>query len=90
MLFDESNNSVKKGDTPIRLTNGESVVLFKLFEKRGEAVKRSDLYAALWGEGATYESRILDMHVKELRKKLGEDGDLIETVYGIGYKLKNE
>lgn len=90
LYFDTKNDAVKKDGEILHLTNGERKILFKLFENKGDVVKRDDLYKAIWGENATYESRILDMHVKELRKKLGDDGDLIETVYGLGYRLKNE
>lgn len=90
LYFDEGNYTIKKGDEVLHLTNGETKIMFKLFENKGNPVKREELFDALWGEEASYESRILDMHIKELRRKLGDDGDLIETAYGIGYKLKNE
>lgn len=90
LYFDEGNYTIKKGDEALHLTNGETKIMFKLFENKGNPVKREELFDALWGEEASYESRILDMHIKELRRKLGDDGDLIETAYGIGYKLKNE
>ena len=43
----------------------------------------------LWGIDFVGESRTLDMHIRSLRKKLGEDGKKIVTVRGIGYRLKD-
>ncbi len=88
--FDLKNRTLYKDNEEIKLTNGEATVLYELFKHIGETVKREDLFIALWGENISYETRILDAHIKEIRKKLGEDSDLIETVYGNGYKLKNE
>ena len=88
--FDSKNNVLSKNGKEIKLTNGEAIILFELFKHIGETVKRDDLFIALWGEGNSYETRILDAHIKEIRRKFGEDKDLIETVYGNGYKLKNE
>ena len=88
--FDLKNRTLYKDNEEIKLTNGEATVLYELFKHVGETVKREDLFIALWGENISYETRILDAHIKEIRKKLGEDSDLIETVYGNGYKLKNE
>lgn len=88
--FDLKNKVLYKNNEEIKLTNGESTILFELFKHIGETVKREDLFVALWGENTSYETRILDAHIKEIRKKFGEDSDLIETIYGTGYKLKNE
>ncbi len=88
--FDSKNNVLSKNGTEIKLTNGEAIILFELYKHIGETVRRDDLFIALWGEGNSYETRILDAHIKEIRRKFGEDKDLIETVYGNGYKLKNE
>ena len=88
--FDLKNKVLYKNNEEIKLTNGESTLLFELFKHIGETVKREDLFVALWGENTSYETRILDAHIKEIRKKFGEDSDLIETIYGTGYKLKNE
>ena len=46
--------------------------------------------AAVWGFDFEGESRTVDMHIKTLRRKLGEAGGLIVTVRGVGYKLSAE
>lgn len=90
LYFDSEKKLLLKNDKEIKLTNGESTILFELYRNKGEVVTRDSLFKLLWGDKSVYETRILDMHIKEIRKKLGNDCDLIETIYGIGYKLKNE
>ena len=80
----------KRGNEEIHLTKGESVVIFELLSHLGEIVPRETLFTALWGNDGNFETRTLDMHIKQLRKKLGKDADLIETSYGAGYRFKNE
>jgi two-component system, OmpR family, alkaline phosphatase synthesis response regulator PhoP len=88
--FDTKNKILSKNGEEVNLTNGEAIILFELFKNVGNVVKREDLFVALWGEDTSYETRILDAHIKEIRRKLGPNKDLIETIYGSGYKLKNE
>ncbi len=90
LTFDKSAMSVKRGNEEIHLTKGESVVIFELLSHLGEIVPRETLFTALWGNDGNFETRTLDMHIKQLRKKLGKDADLIETSYGAGYRFKNE
>jgi len=90
LLFDFENKTIKRGDTCIHFTNGETSILFELAKNVGNNVSRESLFKSIWGEDGVFETRILDMHIKEIRRKLGPDSDLIETIYGEGYKLKNE
>lgn len=89
--FNPRTSEVKVGDELIKFTHGEFIIFEKLIKHKGEVVKREDFYDALWGKKESFETRILDVHLKEIRRKLGkENSDLIETIYGVGYKLKNE
>lgn len=90
LTFDSIKQTLSRGNQDIKLTQSERAVLFLLVQNIGEAVTRDELIKALWGDGGSVETRALDMHIKEIRRKLAPDGDLIETVYGLGYKLKNE
>lgn len=90
LTFDSVKQTLSRGNQNIKLTQSERAVLFLLVQNIGDAVSRDDLIKALWGDGGSVETRALDMHIKEIRRKLAPDGDLIETVYGLGYKLKNE
>ena len=70
-------------------TNKEFDILTYLLQRKGQAVSRDDLLTFLWGDNnSDYESRTIDVHIKSLRAKLNDnDGSLIQTIYGIGYKI---
>ena len=57
-------------------------------EAKGNIVTREEIFACIWSTDAIIESRTLDMHIKSLRKKLKDKGNLIKTVYGVGYRLE--
>ena len=86
ITIDKNAHLVKKNQDVIQLTNKEFDVLVYLCENKGNVVSRDQILDAIWGQGA-YESRTIDMHIKSLRKKL-DDNDLIQTVYGIGYRVR--
>lgn len=74
-------------ETPVRLTYTEFELLLFFATNKNKVITRDELFKKLWGNDACYESRVLDVHIKDLRKKLGDkDGKLIETVYGVGYR----
>ena len=56
-------------------------------KKRAGIVLSRDLIMERVWDGYESESRTLDMHIKSLRKKLGDDGTMIQTVRGVGYKI---
>ena len=75
----------------IHFTNSEFKIFQLLFKRKGEPVTRDEFFSLIWGSEKSYETRILDMHIKEIRRKIGkENADLIQTIYGVGYKMKNE
>jgi len=59
-----------------------------LIEGQGKARSRDEILETVWGYASEAESRTVDTHIKRLREKLGEAGDLIETVRGIGYRVR--
>jgi two-component system response regulator CpxR len=71
--------------TSIAVTTVEYDILEFLVYSAGRVVSRDELTAALYQRRATKFDRTLDMHICNLRKKLGEHGDLIRTVRGVGY-----
>lgn len=73
----------------INLSFKEYSLLMALLEANGNVVSRDDLLSRIWGEFYE-ESRTLDVHIRKLRVKLGEAGELIKTVKNIGYKLGGE
>lgn len=70
------------------LSYKEYSLLLALLEVDGNVVTREVLLKRVWGEFYD-ESRTLDVHIRKLRVKLKEAGEIIETVKGIGYKIKN-
>ena len=70
----------------ISLSYKEYSLLIVLLEADGNVVERETLLTKVWGEFYA-ESRTLDVHIRNLRVKLGSAGNIIETVKGIGYKI---
>lgn len=69
------------------LTLKEFELLNLLISRQGIVFTRAQLLDEIWGYGFDGESRTVDVHVRTLRQKLGEAGNYIETVRGIGYKI---
>ncbi|MBQ8752530.1 MAG: response regulator transcription factor [Clostridia bacterium] len=74
-------------DQPVALTLKEFQLLCLLFERDGKVVERDDILRSIWGYTYDGESRTVDVHIRNLRQKLGEAGACIETVKGRGYKI---
>ena len=72
---------------PVPLSWREFEVLRLLARERGRVVRRSDLIHLLLGAPDAASPRLIDTHVKSIRRKLGSAGSLIETVRGVGYRL---
>jgi two-component system OmpR family response regulator len=72
--------------SPIRLTAKEFDLLAFLMRNRGMVFSRDRLMERVWDYDWPVDSRTVDSHVKNLRKKLGPAGDLISTIRGVGYK----
>lgn len=77
-----------QGDVRTHLTPSEFKLLEALFHHRGTILTRDQLIAKVQGAGVAVIDRAIDTHVFALRKKLGEFSDLIETVRGVGYRIK--
>lgn len=77
------NNGVE-----VALTPKEFSLLLYLVENRGIVLTREKLLSEVWGFDYYGETRTVDAHIRSLRMKLGEAGDLIETVRGIGYRIE--
>jgi DNA-binding response OmpR family regulator len=76
----------------IDLTTTEFKILEVLLEKRGSVFTRDQLLKKkrLWGDDKLVYDRTIDVHIKNLREKLGKAGNMIKTIRGIGYKLEGE
>lgn len=87
LSLDAISHICKYADREVDLTVKEFDILSLLCKKAGNVVTRDELSEVVWGSEEIVESRALDMHIKSIRKKLGDD-EIIKTVYGIGYKIK--
>jgi two-component system phosphate regulon response regulator PhoB len=76
--------------TELELTPTEFRLLECLLRQPGRAFSRAQLMDAAIEEGAIVLERTIDVHVKSLRRKLGDDGELVETVRGVGYRFREE
>ena len=56
-------------------------------ENIGSVVKKTDIMKSVWNYDDDIESRTVDVHLKNLRKKLNDDGNIIETVRGVGFSI---
>ena len=75
------------GDQEIKLALKEFELLVLLLRNAGVVLTRDALLNQIWGYSFDGESRTVDVHIRNLRKKLGDAGACIETVKGIGYKI---
>ena len=74
----------------VRLTLKEYELLCLLMRSRGAVLTRDVLLETIWGYCTESETRTVDVHIRTLRQKLGDAGEMIETVRGVGYRLRGE
>lgn len=87
------NNGIVISDgEEVNLTAKEYALLKILLENKGSVVTRERMITSIWGYDSRVDERVLDTHIKNLRKALGENARLIKTVVKRGYKIdsKNE
>jgi two-component system alkaline phosphatase synthesis response regulator PhoP len=70
------------------LTLKEYELLYKFMDNLGRVFTREQLLQSIWGSDYVGETRTVDVHIGTLRSKLGECGDYIETVRGVGYRME--
>jgi two-component system phosphate regulon response regulator PhoB len=88
--LDKDAMTASLGGQPVDLTLLEYRLLETLLERRGRVQSRQQLLEAVWDTNARIGTRTVDMHVARLRSKLEEAGDMIETVRGVGYRIRAE
>ena len=85
--IDLKKHEVKAGGEVITLTLKEYELLKRLLQNPNIVLTRDNLLGEIWGYDFDGETRTVDVHVRTLRQKLGEYGDRIETVRGVGYRV---
>ena len=86
--LDADAHTVTAGGQRITLTYKEFELLRLFMAHPGTAFTREQLMEQVWGTDYCGETRTVDMHIRTLRQKLGEYGEMIETVRGVGYRLE--
>jgi two-component system phosphate regulon response regulator PhoB len=88
LTLDRSAHRVTLHGEEVPLTATEYKLLLTLLERRGRVQTRPQLLETVWDAQPDIQTRTVDMHVQRLRAKLGEVGDLIETIRGFGYRFR--
>lgn len=84
---DKAKHVVKIDGMTIALTKKEFELLATLMSRPGYCFTREYLLDTIWGYDEAYTSRTVDVHIRTLRSKLLDKGDVIETVRGVGYRI---
>ena len=87
IVLDKTAHSVTIDGQPIDLSYKEFELLAYFLENKGIALSREKILNNVWNYDYFGDARTIDTHVKKLRSKMGEKGDLIKTIWGMGYKL---
>ncbi|UCH10172.1 MAG: response regulator transcription factor, partial [Fidelibacterota bacterium] len=90
LTFDLDRREVLGPGGPLALTTREYALLQLLAENPNRVFTRDDLLSHVWGDEVVVTERTVDVHIKNLRQKIGPDGDLIETVRGVGYRVRRQ
>lgn len=88
IVVDKRSHRVLVKGRPVALTPTEFRLLDTMLRQPGRAFSRQDLMEAAIGDNAIVLERTIDVHVKSLRRKLGDAGAVIETVRGVGYRCR--
>ena len=88
--LDKQAHSVMVEGKPVDLSYKEFELLAYFMENRGIALSREKILNSVWNYDYFGDARTIDTHVKKLRSKMGEKGELIKTIWGMGYKFEGE
>ncbi|MCB9080402.1 MAG: response regulator transcription factor [Lewinellaceae bacterium] len=86
LVIDRERISVHKGDKEIELAKKEFELLYLLLSKPGKVFSREEIFNKVWGTDVIVGNRTIDVHIRKLREKIGDD--YIKTIKGIGYKFE--
>lgn len=89
IVVDKSAHTVTIDGKPVDLSFKEFELLTYFMENDGIALSREKILNNVWNYDYFGDARTIDTHVKKLRSKLGDKGDLIQTIWGMGYKFNS-
>ncbi|MCY7374568.1 MAG: response regulator transcription factor [Pyrinomonadaceae bacterium] len=87
LKIDFADMRVTCGVADVKLTRKEFALLTYLIKSAGRVATRQNLLDNVWGYSYFGDTRTLDVHIRRLRQKLGDCGNCIETVVGVGYRF---
>jgi two-component system OmpR family response regulator len=90
VILDLDARVVRRGDDELGLTAYEFNVLAFLRERPGRALTRGQIAESALSEDGEGDERTVDSHISRIRKKLGEDAERVQTVWGIGYRCRDD
>jgi|SRR5690606_13755912 two-component system alkaline phosphatase synthesis response regulator PhoP len=85
LVIDKERYLIRLGDNEMVLPRKEFELLSLLVSKPGKVFTREEIYSTVWGENVVVGDRTIDVHIRKLREKIGNDH--IKTLKGIGYKF---
>ena len=88
IVIDKAAHQVTIDERPIELSAKEFELLSYFIENNGRALSREQILNSVWNYDYYGDARTIDTHVKKLRSKMGDKGELIKTIWGLGYKFE--
>lgn len=88
IVIDKAAHMVTIDGNPVDLSYKEFELLAYFVENQGIALSREKILNSVWNYDYFGDARTIDTHVKKLRSKMGEKGDYIKTIWGMGYKFE--
>lgn len=90
IVINKSAHSVTIDGQQVELSFKEYELLTFFLENKGLALSREKILNSVWNYDYFGDARTIDTHVKKLRSKMGAKGDMIKTIWGMGYKFETE
>lgn len=90
IYLDRIQHISRVDEQPLKLTLTEFTLLWQLMENPGRVYTRAELMQAAMGDDTIVLERTIDVHIRAIRKKLGSQSNVIETVRGVGYRFQPE
>lgn len=87
LVIHSGRHEVTYLDKKVELTRKEFELLQYLMENKGLVMTRNQILCRVWGYDFDGETRTVDVHVRTLRQKLGDAGNMVETIRGVGYRF---
>ncbi|MBU1100507.1 MAG: response regulator transcription factor [Bacteroidetes bacterium] len=89
ILINRESYKIFVNEVEVVFPKKEFEILSCLSSSPNKVYSREKLLSEIWGEDIYVVERTIDVHVRKIREKLGENADLIETIKGVGYRFKN-